>query len=527
MVDPPAYARLDGGAAAADVVDLSSLSRLGDRLLDMGTAVVAIKLGDQGLYVRTSGVAARVRDFCDRLALNADAGATARSCRRASARGASSGRPVRATARSPASSRRCCAAKGRWRPRPARRRSARRASRRADATGGVPPWPELAARLRAGWDRHPIAIRVDDRRLERDALAPSRSVDPTRNPHEIARRKLANIHADPHGAKDFILADAKDADMAAGLAAPGKDAGHGQDRARWPSIATRCARSSRQGLVDIMLMSASTSEVLTIQRAAVRRLARHARRPRQRHDRHPPASPAAPTRRSRRGRSASATIDQIQCGKVDPDARRAAAAARTSASTRSRRTTTSTFDYVDARRRTRNSASRPSARASATSSKSSTPTPAAAAVPDGPRAVHQRPDRPHARRRAAARAGRSSSRSSTTARRRWRSWSPTTRTSCPGILGGSSGTTYDAFKLLEEAKKYGARAALFGRKINNSEHQLTFVRFLRAIADGQIGAEEACRAYHGDLAKLGIKPYRPLDDDLELTGTSAAYAGGG
>src|SRR5207237_5195390 len=33
-----------------------------------------------------------------------------------------------------------------------------------------------------------------------------------------------------------------------------------------------------------------------------------------------------------------------------------------------------------------------------------------------------------------------------------------------GILGGSSGTTYDAFKLLEDARKYGARAALFGRK---------------------------------------------------------------
>jgi hypothetical protein len=32
----------------------------------------------------------------------------------------------------------------------------------------------------------------------------------------------------------------------------------------------------------------------------------------------------------------------------------------------------------------------------------------------------------------------------------------------PGILGGSSGTTHDAFKLLEEAKRYGARAALFG-----------------------------------------------------------------
>ena len=72
-----------------------------------------------------------------------------------------------------------------------------------------------------------------------------------------------------------------------------------------------------------------------------------------------------------------------------------------------------------------------------------------------------------------------------------------------GILGGSSGTTHDAFKLLEEAKKYGARAALFGRKINNSEHQLTFVRYLHAIADGKITAAEAVKAYHGDIEKLG------------------------
>ena len=36
----------------------TSLSRLGDRLLGMGTAVVAIKLGEQGLYVRTSGTGA-------------------------------------------------------------------------------------------------------------------------------------------------------------------------------------------------------------------------------------------------------------------------------------------------------------------------------------------------------------------------------------------------------------------------------------------------------------------------------------
>ena len=55
-------------------------------------------------------------------------------------------------------------------------------------------------------------------------------------------------------------------------------------------------------------------------------------------------------------------------------------------------------------------------------------------------------------------------------------------------------------------KKYGARAALYGRKINSSEHQLTFISFLRLLADGQITPEEATKAYHGDLQKLGIKP---------------------
>ena len=34
--------------------------------------------------------------------------------------------------------------------------------------------------------------------------------------------KLANIHADPLRAKDFILADAKDPDMALSIGGPGK-----------------------------------------------------------------------------------------------------------------------------------------------------------------------------------------------------------------------------------------------------------------------------------------------------------------
>src|SRR6185369_4385344 len=83
-----------------------------------------------------------------------------------------------------------------------------------------------------------------------------------------------------------------------------------------------------------------------------------------------------------------------------------------------------------------------------------------------------------------------------------------------GILGGSAGTTYDAFKLLSEAKKYGARVALFGRKINNAENQLAFVQFLRLIADGEVAAEEAVPAYHGVLQRLGIRPHRSLEDDM-------------
>jgi hypothetical protein len=83
-----------------------------------------------------------------------------------------------------------------------------------------------------------------------------------------------------------------------------------------------------------------------------------------------------------------------------------------------------------------------------------------------------------------------------------------------GILGGSAGTTFDAFHMLWEAKKYGARAALFGRKINNAEHQLTFVKYLRALADGECEPSEAVRLYHGDLEKLSIKPQRSLDEDL-------------
>jgi hypothetical protein len=84
-----------------------------------------------------------------------------------------------------------------------------------------------------------------------------------------------------------------------------------------------------------------------------------------------------------------------------------------------------------------------------------------------------------------------------------------------GILGGSAGTTFDAFHMLWEAKKHGARAALFGRKINSAEHQVSFIQHLRALADGDANPADAVRAYHADLAKQGIAPRRRLAEDLE------------
>jgi len=94
-----------------------------------------------------------------------------------------------------------------------------------------------------------------------------------------------------------------------------------------------------------------------------------------------------------------------------------------------------------------------------------------------------------------------------------------------GILGGSAGTTRDAFQLIHDAQKYGARVALFGRKINNAEHQLAFIEMLRLITDGKLSPEEAVRAYHGVLQGKGIRPHRALEDDLRLTDQSMSYDG--
>jgi len=96
-----------------------------------------------------------------------------------------------------------------------------------------------------------------------------------------------------------------------------------------------------------------------------------------------------------------------------------------------------------------------------------------------------------------------------------------------GILGGSSGTTLDAFTLISEAQKHGARVALFGRKINNAENQLAFIEMLRHITNCVVEPLEAVRAYHAVLEKLSVQPHRSLEDDLVLESNVMSYVGNG
>jgi len=86
-----------------------------------------------------------------------------------------------------------------------------------------------------------------------------------------------------------------------------------------------------------------------------------------------------------------------------------------------------------------------------------------------------------------------------------------------GVLGGGAGTTRDCFELLHQGEKYGARVALFGRKINLAEAPLAIVAMMREVVDGNLSPQEAVRAYHGELQKQRIKPQRPLEDDMAIT----------
>ena len=338
--------------------------------------------------------------------------------------------------------------------------------------------------------------------------------------------KLARIHADPHGCKEFILADAKDADMALAIGAPGRSPESHSGELRYRSLAEFrdvVEQIVEQRLVDIMLLSASTSEVLTIQKRIFDRSPlTPAARANDTTDIHIIRGSKYPTDASLPFRTA--TLDHIQCGHLEckPEERHLGANLGLYSITFNNDTVLDRH-ALEEYKQFRLEAERKGFRHFLEVFDPSRPEAVEASrvpgfindaivrtlggvtakgrplflkmVYHGPQAMEELVHYdPHL---------------------------------VVGILGGSAGTTYDAFKLLSEAKKYGARVALFGRKINNAENQLAFIRFLRLIADGELAAEEAVKGYHGVLQQLGIRPARSLKDDMVLQTNVMSYGGNG
>jgi hypothetical protein len=340
--------------------------------------------------------------------------------------------------------------------------------------------------------------------------------------HRSLDHKLQRILADS-SSKDFILADAKDADMAYGIAAPGRSPEHHAREGHFRSLAEYrqlIRENVRQGLVDIMLMSSSTNEVLTVRERLF------------------DGSPVTPAIRANdttdvwaaQGGSyreqpsvpfRSAAIDEAMCGKphCDPHERALGAdlglysvtfnnelaldhrtleayrAFRSEAAAKNFRHFLEVFDpnapqapLADLPRYINDMIVRTLAGAAGKSRPLFLKV-----VYHGPAAMEQL-------------AGYDSQ-------------------LIVGILGGSSGTTFDAFQQLWEARKYGARAALYGRMINNAEDQLSFIEHLRGLADGDLEPREAVRSYHAGLVRLKIRPYRSLEEDQQPTLRATSYGG--
>jgi len=86
-----------------------------------------------------------------------------------------------------------------------------------------------------------------------------------------------------------------------------------------------------------------------------------------------------------------------------------------------------------------------------------------------------------------------------------------------GVLGGGKGTTRDTFELALQAERHGSRVALFGRKINLAEAPIDLVQLMRWVVEDKISSQDAVKEYHDRLGKLKLKPHRPLEDDLKIT----------
>ncbi len=328
--------------------------------------------------------------------------------------------------------------------------------------------------------------------------------------HKSLDRRLEAIRDNP-GSTEFIIADAKDADMAFGIAATGTnpDGSH-------PSLATfrdKIRAVVDQGIVDIVIMSASTNELLaqderifegsTVTPAARANdtsdiwLARNG------------AYGGAPSKPFR-----TATIDHIQCGERSCTAEQRAAGTNLGLySMTFNNDVEHDHATLEAFGRFRIEAEQKDFRYFLEVFAPNV----AGAVPPAEVGAYLNDQIVRAL-AGVTRAGRplflKIPYTGPRALEELVAYDPAL---VPGILGGASGTTMDAFTLLAKAKQHGARAALFGRKINNAEDQLLLIALLRRVADAEITAADAVRAYHDGLKKRGVAPIRPLDADSRIT----------
>ena len=341
-------------------------------------------------------------------------------------------------------------------------------------------------------------------------------------------QKIANILSDPSGAKDFIIADAKDADMAFGVTAPGPQAGscrHGYNESEgcWKTLDQYLQQIRdviRQDIVDIVLLSASNLERLAIQeKVFADSLITPAARANDTSDvwavrggKYPTDYPSRSFR--------TATIEHIKYGRLTEDCSLPFAGADLGLYSI---TFTNNIDWdykaltdfqefrIEAERKGFRyflEVFNPNVNPGIPDKKvagflndhiirtlagvTSAGRPVFLKIPyNGPGPLEELV-----------------------------SYDPKL---IVGILGGSAGTTLDAFQLIHDAQKHGARVALFGRKINLSESPLAFIELLRRIVNGEIPPVEAVKVYHSVLQQTGVRPQRSLQQDLQLTATKMSY----
>ncbi len=184
-------------------------------------------------------------------------------------------------------------------------------------------------------------------------------------------RKLAAIHADPHGCREFLLADAKDADMGLGIGAPGHSPEAHTGEVRCRTLEEYRAESARTpGKGCSISCSCRRVRIISSRSRSISSTARPSHPPSARTTRPTSIWPGARfMRKRRRGRTAR-PFSMRSSAAISTVRRKNASWARIWVCTASRSTTMSSTTC----RRSNTSAPsgpRPSARGFATSSKSS------------------------------------------------------------------------------------------------------------------------------------------------------------